>query len=239
MDEAVDHLPLDAGDRVGHGLALGIDPEEWSRNKFRQLMPREDRFFDLIWERTWHGKQGANISSSRKTYVEDEILRLGGEIFGDPPEVAWTVNLAVKFYQALYDGSLERLGFPWQILKRPNPQGLEYLLEEYMTSRQIYRKCRQVIWVEVCNDGEAVKELQRLVRNRYAAKGITIEVNPISNLMVGDLTDLTSHPLWRLAPGLGGKYAVLANLLTEDEQLFIQSITNPTESCRETLCAWP
>ncbi len=52
------------------------------------------------------------------------------------------------------------------------------------------------------SDRDAVIELQRLVRERYSSRGIAIEVNPVSNLLVGNLTDLLSHPLWRLAPGL-------------------------------------
>jgi adenosine deaminase len=60
--------------------------------------------------------------------------------------------------------------------------------------------------VESAHEGETLHELQRLVRQRYADLGITIEVNPISNLLVGDLTDLTSHPLWRLAPKWGDQF---------------------------------
>lgn len=229
MDEAMNYLPLDAGDRVGHGLALGIDPEAWSRNKFRQLMPREDRFFDLVWERIWHGKHGADFSSSRKTYVEDEIFRLGRTLFGSQRTFEWTVNHAVTFYNALYDGSLERLGFPDKILRAKEPTDPEYLLEKYMTSRRVYRNCRQVIWVEVYRDRDAVAELQRLVRNRYAEKGVTIEVNPISNLMVGDLTDLTSHPLWRLAPGLGDQFGAPLRMCVGSDDPLPFTTTLPEE----------
>lgn len=229
MDEAMEHLPLDTGDRVGHGLALGIDPEEWSRNKFRLLMPREDRFFDLIWERTWHGRHGANFSTARKTYVEDEIARLGQEIFGTDAVAGWNVNLAPRFYRSLYDGSLEGLGFPDQILGADSPSGADFLLEEYMTSRQVYRNCRQVVWVEVVRDHGAVAELQRLVRNRYAEGGVTIEVNPISNLLVGDLTDLTSHPLWRLAPGLGDKYGASVRMCVGSDDPLPFTTTLPEE----------
>jgi hypothetical protein len=81
MDEAVDHIPLRTGDRIGHGLALGIDPTNWSKNQHRQLMPREDRWFDLIWERVWHGRRWSRFSSGRKTFVEDEIVRLARDIF--------------------------------------------------------------------------------------------------------------------------------------------------------------
>src|SRR5262249_51854381 len=45
MDEAFAHYPLRSGDRVGHGLALGVKPREWARKSTRLPMPREDRWF--------------------------------------------------------------------------------------------------------------------------------------------------------------------------------------------------
>ena len=40
----------------------------------------------------------------------------------------------------------------------------------------------------------------REVRAKLGARGISIEVNPTSNLLIGDMGDLTSHQLWRLRP---------------------------------------
>src|SRR5207245_2361474 len=34
-------------------------------------------------------------------------------------------------------------------------------------------------------------------------RGLTVEVNPSSNLLVANLADLTTHPLWRLRPPRG------------------------------------
>ena len=134
----------------------------------------------------------------------------------------WTPNQAIDFCRSLYDGRLDALGFPDRLLNAEQPLSgsTENQLERYMTSSGVYRRCREVIWVEAADDHDAVTELQRLVRNRYASTGITIEVNPISNLMVGDLTDLTGHPLWRLAPGLGDEFgATLRMCVGSDDPL--------------------
>lgn len=37
--------------------------------------------------------------------------------------------------------------------------------------------------------------------------GITIEINPSSNLLIGNLADLQHHPLWRLRPPHGATEA--------------------------------
>jgi adenosine deaminase len=38
------------------------------------------------------------------------------------------------------------------------------------------------------------------LRRKVGRLGLTIEVNPTSNLLIGDLNDLARHPLWRLRP---------------------------------------
>ena len=213
MDEALKWLQLGSGDRIGHGLALGVDAMDWARRSTWQAMPLEDRWFDLLWERAWHAEASSRFSSSRRVYVEDEILRLAERMF---PQCLngqlWTVPLAMQCYRALHDfRRLRRLGFPTGLpLPIPITVGLadvdtlvDRWLIEYLTGGTTYRRCRSVDWVESQQDGEATQELQRLVRQRYADLGITIEINPISNLLVGDLSDLQSHPLWRLAPRLG------------------------------------
>lgn len=38
------------------------------------------------------------------------------------------------------------------------------------------------------------------MRDQICSIGITVEVNPSSNLLIANLGDLLSHPLWRLRP---------------------------------------
>jgi hypothetical protein len=208
MDEAIDHLPLESGDRVGHGLALGIEPLEWARRFNRLAMPKEDRWLDLIWERRWHACPGAHFATGRRVFVEDEIVRLSRDIFQGTGALLgsrahMTPTAALEFITLLYDrDTLGQLGFPDRMLSKDEPSNPMRTLERYLTEPSVYRNGRTVEWVQTHSEGEAIAELQRLVRKRYAEAGITIEVNPVSNLLVGDLTDLETHPLWRLAPGL-------------------------------------
>lgn len=236
MDEAARHLPLRNGDRVGHGLALGVEPEEWARKASRLPMPREDRWFDLIWERTWHSVPGARFSADRKALVEEEIERLGREIFRTRHE--WTVAGARRFVERLHSRSaLRSLGFPRGMLPRETgghywrdyPEWLPQHLEFYLYDSGVYLRSRKVQWVDVSEEAPALAELQRLVRRRYTETGITIEVNPISNLLVGDLTDLESHPLWRLAPGLGHKLGSSLQICVGSDDPFPFATTLPEE----------
>ncbi|MFM8581122.1 MAG: hypothetical protein ACKOFW_06410, partial [Planctomycetaceae bacterium] len=213
MDNAITYLPLRGGDRVGHGLALGVDAINWARRTTRLPLPREERWFNLLWEWQWHADRRGSFSSQRRNFLEHEIVRLARAIFGkipfqDSPETRWTVDLALEFANTLHDvRTFERLGYPDRDLPPEVPKSeVDRLIELYLSDGAVFHNSRTVEWVESGYEGESLHELQRLVRQRYADLGITIEVNPISNLLVGDLTDLTSHPLWRLAPKWGDEF---------------------------------
>ena len=228
MDEAMEYLPLRCGDRIGHGLALGVDAMVWAQKTPRLAMPREDRWFDLVWERQWHGQLGSRFTTARKTFVEDEIVRLSHEIFGTG--FIWTPNLALDMLTMLFsDSSLKKVGYPKGMLPNQNSSGLLDQLERYLTEPGVYQACRTVEWVCVEDEGDAVEELQRLVRKRYADNGITIEVNPISNLLVGDLTELTTHPMWRLAPGLDQEFGPTLRICVGSDDPLPFATTLPEE----------
>ena len=48
-----------------------------------------------------------------------------------------------------------------------------------------------------------VRALQVSVQSLLAGRGVVVEINPSSNLLIGDLGDLEHHPLWRLCPPPG------------------------------------
>ncbi len=47
---------------------------------------------------------------------------------------------------------------------------------------------------------ESLNTVQHALRRGIAQRGIVIEVNPSSNLLIGDLLDLRNHPILRLNP---------------------------------------
>ena len=58
-------------------------------------------------------------------------------------------------------------------------------------------------WIDPGPEAEAVTGLQTAVRRTLGQRGITVEVNPSSNLLLADLGNLAQHPLWRLNPPPG------------------------------------
>ena len=55
-------------------------------------------------------------------------------------------------------------------------------------------------WIDPSPEAEALEYLQGSLRRKVARMGLTIEINPTSNLLIGDLGSLRQHPMWRLDP---------------------------------------
>jgi adenosine deaminase len=54
--------------------------------------------------------------------------------------------------------------------------------------------------VDPSGEVDAITQIGVSLREEVARRGLAIEINPTSNLLIGDLSDLENHPLWRLAP---------------------------------------
>lgn len=77
------------------------------------------------------------------------------------------------------------------------------LLRCYLTDPEVFKRGHEIEWINVRPEIESMMVLQNYVRKRMAALGIVVEVNPTSNLLIGNLTDLKNHPFWRLNPPVG------------------------------------
>ncbi len=203
VDEALGQFAMREGDRIGHGMALGVDPREWVKRAGRLPMPCEDRLFDLAWEWDWYGREGIDPAVGRRSLVEREIYRLSEWVFGAALPAYEVERLATDLLDAKL---LRRIGFPNG--PRPDdvgndPFGRARRLLRYLTDISLFLRGRQIEWFEPAAEGEVLAALQAGLRGKVAARGICVEVNPTSNLLIGDLHDLTRHPLWRLRPPRG------------------------------------
>jgi hypothetical protein len=128
--------------------------------------------------------------------------RLSERVFGDTLETAELVALAAYLHSP---DRLRFAGFP----DGPGPARRNALnlgarrldrLATYLTDRALFLRGREIEWVDPSDEGEVLVRLQGALRAEVAGRGIAVEVNPTSNLLIGDLHDLRSHPLWRLRP---------------------------------------
>lgn len=195
IDETITFLRLREGDRLGHCIALGLDPVHWANRCGPLLMPREERLLDLIWERTWYRNRGINVDSGRLTYIEGQIERLSDAIFGGHPPSIHELTTLVRCLHSQEER--RRAGFYGETRWR---EGQNPLLERYLSDRNVFARGRETEWIDPSIDCDALSRLQEELRRKVARSGLTIEINPSSNLLIGNLGDLSQHPLWRLKP---------------------------------------
>ncbi len=202
IEESIRRLALDEGDRLGHASALGVDPAQWCASRRQVATTHEERLLDLAWEWRLYARGRLAAVAGRRAFVEHEICRLAGEIFlGDDGVTPLQVT---RLVDDLYrEEALRAAGFP----NGPVPAGSrESLLLRYLTDPGVFLRGRRTLWVDVQAENETVCQLQRFLRQDVASvgrTGLTVEVNPTSNLLIGNLADLEHHPFWRLFPPVG------------------------------------
>jgi hypothetical protein len=216
LDEAVTYLRLEEGDRLGHALALGIDPSVWCGRVGRVIQTREERLFDLVWEWSCYAKHGIGVASERLAYVRTETVRLARAIF----DQSCSPEDLMNFVDLLHDEqALHAQGFParpplrnWDLDEQKIQNNeirdeLEvkgrHLLKAYLRDETVWRKGRIPETVDLRNvrhEQASLNQLQEGLRRKIGKLCLTIEVNPSSNLLIGDLGNFAGHPLWRLRP---------------------------------------
>ncbi|MFL5345883.1 MAG: hypothetical protein ACJ8AT_13915 [Hyalangium sp.] len=199
------HEPIEFGilrgdDRIGHAVALGVDPEQWAASIPLVRQPAEERLDDLLWELGRYRRAEMPADAARVEYVRGQIDHLAEQIYGRnhfTPEVllrARELRHKPRF--------LASLGYPFM---RPSlgvhDEDLAgKLVLRYLTDFEVYAKGQAPLEIETHpSEVPMLHQAQRFLRTLLARLGITIEANPSSNILIGDLP-LDEHPVFRLQP---------------------------------------
>lgn len=195
IDEVIECIGLDEGDRLGHAIGLGVDPLRFADEHTQVAMAVEERLLDLAWE--WR-VMAAGLVGPDGPALEREIARLSRHMFSRPLTPMALVGLVDDLHRP---ERLSAAGFPGESWGWSSTgDGALELLRLYLTDPVVFERGRDIEWVPTRGHGPRIARLQAWLRSKVAARGLTVEVNPSSNLLVGNLTDLSSHPFWRLMP---------------------------------------
>ncbi|MFO0578428.1 MAG: hypothetical protein U1A78_30860 [Polyangia bacterium] len=206
IHEPIEFGLLEAADRVGHAIALGINISEWARSCPVAWQPREERLDDLLWLLEWVEKLKVHRSSSSRQHLERKACALAGTIYGssvlgslESSELLTTLMLARRLRHA--PEILRAWNYPLLDCLPREPSQIENLLILYLTDLGVFR--RGITPIEVVMDKEEANLIERaqvFLRNKLASMCLTIEVNPSSNLLIAELGGLDQHPAFRLCP---------------------------------------
>jgi hypothetical protein len=221
--EQVHYILGGATGRLGHAIALGVDPQAWAESVGSVLMPAEERLWDLVWEWRLYTKYrikpeyAAEAPPGRVEILLNKVGELADYIFKHAhriEELAEAHHVLHRFlvppltWSPAVEGGYDTFLRAARRIKRRGdqervhaPRHIGRMLEAYLDDESTFQRGQTLIDVPLRPDEvEALHAVQHALRRGIAQRGIVIEVNPSSNLLIGDLLDLRNHPILRLNP---------------------------------------
>lgn len=227
IDEVIEHFGYKTGDRLGHALALQVDPRLWQQNNEIIIQPQAEYLENLLW--VWYVKSQFPSESFAVAIpdLEYKIMETAATLYPRSeslsPYLLWR-GYQLKFQpidygkvQALCEGCA-----PCQYYQQLRQNTCNKL---YADSTRICRLAADqpaFVWTEydlllthfcplyaerfstprfaAVSPAEVpmLIELQKYVKHKIEQRGITVEVNPTSNASIGEIPHLFAHPLLRL-----------------------------------------
>lgn len=222
IDEAIDFLDFHRGDRIGHALALGVDPLiHYQAKSMSVILPKQNYLDNLVWL-LYRGRElGVRIDPQQYGIMQRDALRLMREIYGHAAH-HWSMTLqdyycsmmlrgdAPQLYQSttfrspqLYESQYDR----WQI----NPSKRRNTLDAYRNDRDIsalyyyyhYGREEKIKGAEAINVPitpdyiVVIRQVQDAMQRYLEQRGIIIECNPTSNVLIGTFGEYGKHPILR------------------------------------------
>lgn len=182
---------MEPGDRLGHGLALGLDPQRWCRRHARVLVPRIVRLLDLSWALDRLGSGGESIDAVTLHRLRQEHAALLAA-FGLSADHG---DLHARLGER---GLVDRL---MSASAGQPPAPVARLVWRLLHGDPaILRAWYEPTEVETALDEPLLAALQSSLACRLARARTVIEANPTSNLLIGGLDHPVDQPLFRLRP---------------------------------------
>lgn len=236
VDEAVQFLELGSGDRIGHGLALGVDVAKYYAAKHDTLiMPSQKMLDALVWFRYRCADYGVALSSATANLTGHWFRTLIASIGYDTADM-WIYRQSMllrgddpisEAHQA--DRVTHSRVSPAQRLGGEALKAAQKLLMAYLRSTCIKRNGAIPAEVKISDTQIAeISMLQDKMLDDLERKGIMIECNPTSNLKIGPFDRYDQLPIFRFneVNADSARHMVPVSINTDDRGIFATSLRN-------------
>ncbi|MCQ4774279.1 hypothetical protein NE634_11070 [Lacrimispora saccharolytica] len=223
VDETILFCNLKRGDRLGHALALGIEPEKYYNTKeYRVIIGKQILLDDIVWMYCRASELGCHIEEKLKAELIEIYCHLYKEIFennieqqicpsiheyfqswklrGDNPEVyklEWEKfqNILIEKNLIYFDRYCLNPLVSNELRKNKRYRNLYYL---YHYSKTVRNKGDEITEFKINKSYiSLVRQIQDKMIQELIYKGIGIETNPSSNYLIGTITQYEEHPIIR------------------------------------------
>lgn len=260
IDEAITFLQMEKGDRLGHALALGIAPEAYYRSKRNSVyLTKQDYLDNLVWMLYRSLELNVNIDANHRAKMQEEARRLLMEIYysgssfgreianrqpmemldmyydswklrGDHPDLYKTGRYKKEnsLSSGKYASCMTGKKFPSNYRENEVITGLYYMyhFDAGAKKKGLQPECFDIMdwYVELAGS------FQEAMRREVAMRGIAIECNPTSNVLIGTFGSYDRHPILNFSrcrlDGLSGNTQIQVSINTDDLGVFDTSLEN-------------
>lgn len=246
--ETIDFFNFRRGDRLGHALALGADPEQISNIRMNRIViPRGEYLDNLAW--IYFMLKSGQADPVLLFKIADRFLSERNKLFNgkgyfrnidiDTYLSAWRLRADDPFLYE-YNGPLISVEDFW----RKNIDNPEYrsvfsnktaqrLHWHYLYDDSFIRKRADGIEIQIDDIYlKCLSECQSLLKKTLVKKGIAVETNPSSNRKISPINNyfdlplffLNTHKLYSLKTRKKSDYDVPVSINTDDSAVFQTSL---------------
>ena len=251
VDEALRFLEMGRGDRLGHATVLGVDPQTHYSRKNRQItMSKQEALDTSVWLLYRSSELGVEIPMVLRQQMRQRAYGLFSELYRDKASVKGT-TLEDYYWSMALRGDDPRC-YMCSRFQRPRiTDGFDmYCVPHNKPELQTIRKQERI--AELCflyhychgvlNQGiepnttyvedeyiRLMGQMQEAMREYVNDKGVCIESNPSSNVLIGTFGSYQKHPLLTFYNrGLGVEkdgVQMHVSVNTDDPGIFDTSLT--------------
>lgn len=226
VDEAVRFLELGNGDRIGHGVVLGIDVNDWYKKHPNVAIPIQNILDNIAWTldkiRKWNLNVTAgmyeklkvafdnyydqlyNCNKAYKNYSPDLLAYIKAwKKRGDNPEcyssMSFNPNVLANHSFTEWDRCAIRKKHAFKDIK--NNLVVYDIIHRYHFDAKLKKLAKEIIYYTTEPEFiELTKHLQIRMRNYLLEKGVAVESCPSSNFLISNLDDFKEIPTFNLFP---------------------------------------
>ena len=233
IDEAVLFLNMKDGHRIGHGLALGVNAEEYYRKRhYNAILPQQVLLDNMVW--IYNKSQQLNITLPSKTssyilqLIDDFSYRIYGECFS-AQELCLAWQLRGDDIYSLDDINSKKGGIGWHkydISEHTRRRYEEKKLSERIKEIALLYHYRRAEGDRIVTQTiektliPVITSIQKEIIHELASKHIAVETNPTSNVRIGEFSRYDQHPIFQL------KECISVSINTDDLGVFDTSLPN-------------
>lgn len=250
IDECVLFMEYGKGDRLGHALALGIDPERYFRKrKFVISMPKQVALDNYAWLFMQLRCKIFFKHRELAAYVHRQYEKLFKEIYGE--ENGLMIPSVECYYHSWMlrgdaperycpDGSIDNNGevdMEWcqasfsaheRVVKARKDVDARRLYYRYHHDDKVKKNGSKMMAVKYPVElVKGIGDVQRRMLGKVRQLGLAIECNPTSNYKIGDIDRYDEHPILHFCPDrliLKPGSRLSCSINTDDKGVFATSI---------------